>query len=397
MRRTARPLVTVVVGHLEVGGTEKHLTQVLPRLAAVGLGVEVFLLKDRGELIPVMEASGVPVVRMRRHGPGVAGVMQAAAGLAEYLWRQRPNIVHFFLPEAYLIGATVSLTGPRMLRMMSRRSLNVYQRKRPGSRWWEARLHRRMDAVLGNSRAVARELLQEGVEPRKLGLLYNGVDVELAQQGEKRSEIRARYGLRPGQLAIAAVANLIPYKGYEDLLDALARVAGNLPADWRLLVAGRDCGVRPQLEARANRLGIADHIVWLGRWKDVPGLLRASDVFVQASHQEGFSNSLLEAMAAGCPPLVTDVGGNAEAVLHRRTGLVVPARNPVRLGEALVELARNARAREAYAKAAQARALERFSLPECVERYRRLYENALAGSPVPVSELLPYDPYVSGG
>ena len=201
-------------------------------------------------------------------------------------------------------------------------------------------------------------------------------------------EIRARLGIAPTALVLTTPANLIPYKGHADLLDALARVAGQLPPDWVLLCAGRDDGVGPVLRARAHALGFADRVRWLGLRDDLPALLVASDVGILASHEEGFSNSVLEGMAAGLAMVVSDVGGNAEAVQQGVSGCVVPPQDPAALGTAILGLARDPGRRRRLGDAARARVAQAFSLDGCVLRYRQFYELVAGGHADAVGEAL---------
>jgi glycosyltransferase involved in cell wall biosynthesis len=304
----------------------------------------------------------------------IALLLPLAAGR---LWRliraRRPDVVHLFLPAAYLVGGGCALLAGHRAIAMSRRNLNRYQARHPVLAWLERRLHRRVSAALGNSRAVLAELAEEGVPPERLGLIYNGIDLDAFAAATPSASVRARLDVDPAALVLVTLANLIPYKGHADLLAALAGVAGRLPPGWVLLCAGRDDGAGPVLRARARELGLEGHVRWLGLRDDVPALLAASDIGILASHEEGFSNSVLEGMAAGLPMIVTAVGGNIEAVQHAVSGLLVPPRDPAALGAAIVELAGDPARRRRLGDAGRARVAATFSLTECVARYRRLY------------------------
>src|SRR5205823_891079 len=124
------------------------------------------------------------------------------------------------------------------------------------------------------------------------------------------------------------VANLIPYKAHTDLFHALAQISPKLPADWTLLCVGRDTGYGAKLEKFSQELKLSDHIQFLGERRDVRELLAHAHIGILCSHEEGFANAILEGMTTGLPMIVTDVGGNAEAVVHEKTGLVVPPHDP---------------------------------------------------------------------
>jgi glycosyltransferase involved in cell wall biosynthesis len=391
------PTTILAVTHdLDVGGTEHHLVRVLPALAEAGLRPFVYSLTSRLALAPRLRDAGVEVIsppgaparddRPRRSRDPVL-LPFAVARLWRLIRARRPDVVHLFMPAAYLLGGPCALLAGRST-VMSRRNLNRYQGKRPILGWLERRLHRRIAAALGNSRAVVAELAAEGVPPERLGLIYSGIDVGAFARLPPRAEVRRRLGVAPTALVFTTLANLIPYKGHDDLLDALAGISAGLPPEWVLLCAGRDDGAGPALRARASALGLADRVRWLGLRDDVPELLSASDLGILASHEEGFSNSVLEGMAAGLPMIVSDVGGNAEAVEHGVSGWVVPPRAPAALGAAIQTLSRDPARRRRLGDAARARVAQAFTLDCCVARYRRVYELVASGQARSVGEAL---------
>jgi glycosyltransferase involved in cell wall biosynthesis len=369
--------LTVVIGSLERGGTERHLLQVLPALALRDFSVEVFCLSHKGALAQELAECGVTVIgRDRRAGGRAMRLFQlllSAAHLAVRLLLRRPDFVHFFLPAAYIIGTPVAvLTGCRT-RLMSRRSQNNYQRSQPWIGGIERAWHRCMKAVIGNSQKVVGQLGEEGVPADRLHLIYNGVDLSAFADNPSRQAARAGLDIPENAFVLTIVANLIPYKGHQDLLQALALVQADLPPDWVLLCAGRDDGIGRRLQDRAEALGLSRHIRWLGSVENVPALLPAADVGLLVSHEEGFSNAIIEYMAAGLPVIATDVGGNAEAISSGETGLIVPARNPARLADAIRLLVGDAALRMRMGVAARNRAQQRYALETCVEAYVRLY------------------------
>jgi glycosyltransferase involved in cell wall biosynthesis len=150
-----------------------------------------------------------------------------------------------------------------------------------------------------------------------------------------------------------------------------------LPSNWRILVAGRDHGIRADLEALAAARGISHRIQFLGEYSDIPGLLAAADFGLLTSREEGFSNVILEGMAAGLAMIVTNVGGNAEAVVHGETGFVVRPRDPTAISDAIVTLARDPEARKRFGAAGRKRVEEEFSIDKCVKAHLDLYEEML--------------------
>jgi glycosyltransferase involved in cell wall biosynthesis len=372
----------VVTESLGVGGTESHLIRTLPRLAASGWSVVTFCLTERGERAGQVEAAGVEVAASprlaRRKGSFLRYPAHVALATNKHYWlmrRWRPHIAHFYLPGPYLIGAHVAIAARIPIKIMSRRSLSDYQRNWPLVAKLERRLHTKMDAVIGNSRAVVRQLIEEGIPEPKVRLIYNGIEVSPVLPD--RNEARQALGLDSDTLVGVVIANLIHYKGHRELVRGLSHLEQELPANWRILVAGRDHGIRAELEELAAARGISHRIQFLGEYSDIPRLLAAADFGLLTSREEGFSNVILEGMAAGLAMIVTDVGGNAEAVLHGETGFVVPPRNPKAIGDAILELAHNPEQRKRFGAAARTRVEKEFSIDKCVKAHADLYEEML--------------------
>jgi glycosyltransferase involved in cell wall biosynthesis len=374
--------ILYVISTLDLGGAERHLTYIAPQMLRHGISPVVFSLNGRGVLAAELEKAGVAV---RTHwGEGAVGRLPrllrvmlrlplALAALLVLIIRLRPHVIHMFLPAAYLLGGIAAMITRTPLRVMSRRSRNHYQRKHPIAAKMERVLHRQMSALLGNSQRVVADLREEGGDESKICLLYNGVPLPEETTTEERHAYRVELGIEPDVLVMTITANLLAYKGHADLLDALSVARDTIGSRWVLLCAGSDRGILTDLKMRAEAGGIASNVRWLGSRQDVPQLLAATDIGILCSHEEGFSNAVLEYMGAGLPTVVTDVGGNSEAIIDGICGLVVPPRDVGQLAAALVLLATDPARRAAMGSAARERIERNFTLDVCVEKYRQLY------------------------
>lgn len=376
--------ILFVIGTLDVGGAETHLVRVARELKARAWEPAVFVLTPGGPLTGALLGAGIPVhgvdcawCRKLPIGRTLTQQLLTMASLIRTMRLFKPAACHFFLPAAYLFGGIAALVSGTRPRIMSRRSLRNYQQGHPLYTRIEHSLHSRMDRVCGNSRAVVEQLAEEHVPRGRLRLIYNGIDLAAFPGAMVRAGKRAAMDIGEDALVIAVVANLIPYKGHADLIDALAAIRAEMPTPWLLLCLGRDDGIGASLRQRAEDAGVAQNIRWLGSRPDVPEVLTASDIGLLCSHQEGFSNAVLEGMAAGLPMVVTDVGGNAEAVVDGETGYVVPARQPRSLGEAILRMALNPD-RRAMGVRGRERVEQRFSLSACVDAYEQLYRDVQA-------------------
>ena len=327
----------------------------------------MFCFTEKGARARQLENEGIEVVAApsfgaRKRSPlAPFRIAAAQAKLFGFVRRWRPDIVHFFLPGPYLAGAPVAIAARVPIKVMSRRSMADYLGNWPFIAPLEQRLHRHMDAVIGNAMAVTAELTQEGLPQQRLHLIYNGVRPSV--ETTSRDAARQQLNIEPRALVLSTIANLMPYKGHLDLIAALKEIADRLPHPWLLLCAGRDGGSLAEISRAIEASGLQGKARLLGERRDVPQLLAASDIGVlPPTRNEGFSNAILESMAAGLPMVVTDVGGNAEAVTDRLTGIVVRPRDPSALGAAILRLANNKDLRQSMGGLGKARVAKEFSL-----------------------------------
>jgi glycosyltransferase involved in cell wall biosynthesis len=137
-------------------------------------------------------------------------------------------------------------------------------------------------------------------------------------------------------------------------------------------------------------------MIWLGEQAAAERLLAAGDIFVLPSHEEGFSNALLEAMAAQLAVIATAVGGNPDAIVDEESGILVRPRDARALAAALKRLAGEPALRRRLGEAARARVEERFSLERCVAHYERLYRGIGEPNARPIAQVLAHDTAMPG-
>lgn len=213
---------------------------------------------------------------------------------------------------------------------------------------------------------------QAGVRPERIRVLWNGVDTKKFDRNpSRRLQMRSELGIGSEDFVVGAVGRIVPIKDYATLIRAAAAVAEAHP-NLKLVLVG-DGPELPRLRDLAKSLPtMASRLLAVGRKDDVPALLSSMDVFVQTSLGEGMSNTLLEAMASGLPPIVTRVGGNPEIVTGQCGWLFDPG-DAKRLSELLLILAKDHNLRLKVGEAARARVEETFSLEVMLQNYQQLY------------------------
>lgn len=226
------------------------------------------------------------------------------------------------------------------------------------------------DAVAGVSIATA-DSLKPLVRSGKTVALENGIDWQAFAVSAEQCEKKARSGV----ITLISSARLLPHKAQAFLLDAFAIVEKHRP-DIELIVAG-DGPERDNLIAKAEKLGVAAKIKFIGHVPDIPCRIVNSDIFVHASEVEGMSNAILEAMTLAVPCVVVDAPGVSECHIDGNTGFVVP-RQPQLMADKLIALIDDRELRRSMGNEARKRVQAEYSISANVRRYHALYDTMLA-------------------
>jgi phosphatidylinositol alpha-1,6-mannosyltransferase len=230
----------------------------------------------------------------------------------------------------------------------------------PGSRSLLGRVLRASAGVVTAGEYPAREGAHAAGRPLPGVVIPPGVDVERFTPAgpEERRAARHRLGLEPDAPTVVAVSRLVPRKGFDVVIDAVALL--ELPVQLVVAGAGRD---RRRLEERAARLGLAPRVRFLGRVPDpqLPDVYRAGDVFSMMCRErwggleaEGFGIVFLEAAACGLPAVAGRSGGSHEAVVNGETGYVIDPHDVTLLAQSLEELLLDPERRDRLGAAARA-------------------------------------------
>jgi glycosyltransferase involved in cell wall biosynthesis len=317
-------VIAHVIDSLEVGGAETVVTALCRSHAAAGHRVEVHCLMTAGPPAAELEQEGVPV-----HVHASASARRSAWKLFRAFRRSRPDIVHCHNKTATIRAAAAArLTGARAI-VSTRHGMGpVPFRLRTELKFWitAAVLCDRVVAVCD----AARRNLTTGAPPvaHKVVTIRNGAHPP-SVVGEEMIE-------KPG-FTLVSVGRLVRAKDFGTLLRAVAVARTAVPDLGLWIVGGGEEG--PALRQRCAELDLGSVVRFCGERRDVGNWLRAADVFVLSSTSEGLPISMLEAMAAGLPAIVTEVGALPELVELSGAGRIVPVRNVDCLARAIVEFA----------------------------------------------------------
>lgn len=370
--------VIYTIGSLELGGAESQMVLLIRELKKRGWHCELFVLEAKGPFKSILEQDGIAIhdggyVSDASKGVKIFQLLRAVVRFWRLTRDVRPDVLHAYLQMTNFIGSLVGRAAGVRKIITSRRALGTHQDRQPYRKWLDKIANALSDRVTVNSSAVGQDtIFRDGIAPEKLVLIRNGLDFgRFSEQEGARDAVRKTLGLADDELGIIKVGNLIPYKGHADLINALPKVLEKRSA-VRLFLVGEDRGIQVDLERLASSLGVSDRVHFLGQRDDVPSLLMAVDLYAMASHEEGSSNALLEAMAAGLPIVATDVGGNREALDDGRAGMLVPPHDPQSFSLAIGKLMDDDVLRSQLAARAKACA-QAYGIPALVDAHIRLY------------------------
>ena len=357
-----------IMSGAELAGTERALLMLVDGLDPARFEHAV-ALPERGPLEAEISRRNVTCEVVER-GISGAGYHLRLAGLMLSL---RPHIVHIHdsrldaLP-ARLMGAKV-VTRKNLTRDPEHNALTANPAL---DRLAERLAH----MTIVPSEFLRRYYLDRGlVDPHRIVTIYNGMDLAPFDAPPEREAVLNRLDLPDDALPVCCVGRLIPLKGLDDVINALPRILEHTP-QARLVLVG-DGPERDHLHTLAESLDVENAVVFAGVRRNVPRILRASSVFVHASHTEALSNAVLEAMAARCPVAASDIPGNAEVIVHENTGLLFPPRNPDAVAENVIRLLADTELCAQLTQNARALIEQKFRMETMAEATGKVYLDVL--------------------
>lgn len=312
-------------------------------------------------------ASGVPVHRVTR---GIAR-LPAARKVRELLRSERFDVAH--ANEAHAVSAAwVAGAHHRVPLVISRRVGYPIGKSRLSRARYEAAAR-----IVANSKWVAEQAAASGAPREKLAVVYEGAEVPPRFTPEQRWAARQEWKIAEGAPLLGCVGVLLPDKGQEWLIRALAELRKEFPA-VRLLLAG-DGPCRGRLEALARELNVTDAMIFAGFVTEVEKVYAALDVFLLPSFFEALNNSLLAAMSYEIPSIAFDRGALGEIIEDEVSGFLVKAADAAAMQQAATRILRDPAKAKKIGEAGRRRVEEEFSADKMVEEMIRVYETVTHG------------------
>jgi len=309
-------------------------------------------------------AAGVAhdVVPMRR-----AWDPRAVWRLRHVLRARRIDVIHAHKGRARTLAILAGFVGPRPPLVLNRGVSFV-----PGRLNRLGYTTRRVSAIVAVCRSIKDDLVAVGIPGEKIEVIYSGTDVRRFHPGVDGAALRRELGLAPADFVVTQIG-VRSWRGWSDTLDAMARVAPHVAAA-RLVFIGAPHPAIARLSDEARARGIGDRVLVVGPREDMPEVMAASDVVVDASWAGlGITGSIREALACERPVVATKLAGMPELVTDGETGLLVPPRSPDALAAAILRLHADPTWRHELARAGRKRVDAGFSLDAKVDATERLY------------------------
>ena len=364
--------ILYLIPQLLVGGTERHLCDLVTHLNRKKFEPVVWCTGQWGPIGDEMVKAGARVVRYPLSFYHLGDLVKASC----FIKKEKFDIFHSYNSYGpHFIDAVIAkITG-----------IPVYISTRRNMRHWKGgnKLHLAenirnylSDIVIANSEAVKRKTVEvEGMPPDRIKVIYNGVDINDANTRNMNHDLRERLNIPDDHVIVGNLANLKPIKGQKYLIQAFAKVLERAEK-VKLIIAGEG-SEKERLSNLVEKLRIRGDVTIANFENQRFDLLSLFDIFVLPSLSEGFPNVLIEAMATSKPIIATDVGGNREAVIHGKTGYLVPAGDFRRMANAIANLLSNKSLQVKFGHLGRKRVEKMFSLEKMVSKTEELYERLL--------------------
>ncbi len=290
--------------------------------------------------------------------------------LKRFLKEQKIQIVQTFFESSDLWGGLVAKAMSPAKLIWSRRDMGILRDRKHNVAY---RLMSNVpDRVFAVSEQVRQHCIEvDGIDPSRVLTIYNGLDIsdwDNVSQPVKR----------PGESLITTVGNIRRVKGHDIFVRAAAAIASQF-ANASFSIAGEvlEPDYFTELQSLVRDLNLSDRFHFVGGITNLRKHLAAADIFVLPSRSEGFSNAIVEAMAASLPVVATDVGGNAEAVQDGVNGIIVPSEDVGALSAAILQLLSDPSKARQMGLEGKRLAAERFTTDAMMKQITSVYSTLL--------------------
>ncbi|MDD5427110.1 MAG: glycosyltransferase [candidate division Zixibacteria bacterium] len=352
---------------MDLGGLQRLIAETTMVMDRERFNIEVVCYDRLGCFADYLTARGIQVTLLQKK-PRSANLLYPLR-LAKFLRQKKVHILHMH-PGAFVYGclAGAMVRTPALVYTEHGRAVVEDPVRLVEDRISGFFVHQ-MIAVSKNLETYLAEVVH--LPAKKICTVINGIRTEKFARREKAEKLLMEFNLTDRCKVIGTVSRLDAVKDQLSMIKAFQIVNEKIP-DSKLLIVGEG-HMRETLTEHIVKNNLQDKVIITGQRQDVPELLHIFDLFVLSSLSEGTSVSLLEAMAAGLPPVVTNVGGNPDIVKNGENGLVVEPKDTPALADAILEILTDPAMYERFSKNAVATVKQNYSIEKMVATYTDIY------------------------
>ena len=374
--------ILFIIATLNVGGTEVQLKNLLKYLDKNKFNPYLCVLTEIGPLKKEIKKFNIPIFVL---GKKTKFNFMLVFDIAKIIRKHHINIVHTSLFASNFWGRLGALLGNAPIIIASERSAS----KEKYFRIYDRILAFFTDKIICNSEAVKKfQIEKEKINPKKLKIIYNGVDLEkfddnLSRAKENKSSYRHKLGIQDNEFVIGNVCRITPEK---DLLTWLktAKILLAKNKQLRFIIVGdavstigEETSYKKQIADLINKLDIKNNVIMTGFSDDVTKEFAIMNLFYQSSVIEGFPNAVLEAMTTGLPVVATPAGGTREVLTDNENGIITDS-NPENAAKQILELINNPEKAKILGQNARLTIKNNFSGEQLARNTEKLYEQLLS-------------------
>lgn len=353
---------------LGIGGLEQVVVNICKTIDRKQFNVSVLCLRNTGFFAPEVEKLGIKVflLKQRQNGTDYLSFLKVAKIFKE----EKIEIIHTHNTQPFIDGTLGALLSGVKTIIHTDHARNFPDKKRYMLAEWL--MSNFAYKIIGVSEHTSQNLIKYvRIPPQKIMTIPNGIDGTRYNIVIDKVKKKKELGIKNNGPIIGLGVRLTEQKGITYLLNAMPEIIKSFP-DITLLIAGE--GEREDiLKKEAKDLGVDKNTLFIGPRYDIPGLLKVFDLYVLPSLWEGLPMVLLEAMAAGCPIVATNVGGNYTAISNGENGSLVEAKNPLALSAEIIRLLKDNKLRESYSKKGLEIFRKQFRAEVMTKQYEKLY------------------------
>lgn len=348
-----------VITSLRIGGAEKLMVDLLPRFRDLGNDVELAVFFGvQTPFVEQLEESGIKI-----HKFGLNSNVYHLSNLIKLRsFFDKFDIIHTHNTACQLFAAIDSI-GKKTILCTTEHNTSNRRRNIKGLKWadkWMYSRYQKIICISDQAEINLRTYLNSNSQ--KITTIYNGINLKRFQEAQPNFELK----LHKDKIIITMVAAFRPQKDHQTLFKAFKL----LPDNYELWLVG-DGEIRKEVEQMCEEEGVKERTIFWGLRKDVPTILKTSDIIVMSSHYEGLSLSNVEGMSCGRPFIASDVDGLREVV--KGHGVVFPHQDYQTLAKEIIRLTEDKDYADQIIRQCQAKAAE-YDIKVMAEKYNAVYQ-----------------------